>query len=247
MKIAEGLEMLELPMVARGNEMIIHPVVVYGENSCVLVDTGMPNCYQAIVNSLDQAGIPAEGLHAVILTHQDIDHVGSLPHFLARARQPLDVYAHADDKRAIDGEVPLLKLPPEMSSAILQSLPPKERSEYEHAFSSKTGPNVNRVVTDGEVLPFGGGLRVIHTPGHTPGHISLYHEASRTLIAGDAMIVENGELKGPRPQVTPDMDEAIRSLKKLTVLPIEIVICYHGGVFKGDVKKRLEELAASVK
>lgn len=61
------------------------------------------------------------------------------------------------------------------------------------------------------------------------------------------MTVENGELKGPRPQVTPDMDEAIRSLKKLTVLPIETVICYHGGVFKGDVKKRLEELAASVK
>lgn len=140
MKIAEGLEMLELPMIARGNEMIIHPVVVYGENSCVLVDTGMPNCYQAIVNSLDEAGIPAEGLHSVILTHQDIDHVGSLPHFLARARQPLDVYAHADDKRAIDGEVPLLKLPPEMSSAILQSLPPKERSEYEHAFSAETGP-----------------------------------------------------------------------------------------------------------
>ncbi|MED4753208.1 MBL fold metallo-hydrolase [Brevibacillus choshinensis] len=246
MKIAEGLEMLPLTLGMGGNTMVINPTVVYDANACVLIDTGMPGCYETILNQIKEAGIPTSNLHSVILTHQDIDHVGSLPQFLAEASQPLNVFAHADDKASIDGDTPILKLPHEMRGAILQALPEKQREEFEKAFSPETGANVTRVVTDGEVLPFGGGLQVIHTPGHTPGHICLYHEASQTLIAGDAMIVANGELQGPRAQVTPDMDAALRSLKKLAAFPIETVICYHGGIYKGDVKKRLEEIAASV-
>ncbi|MED4584567.1 MBL fold metallo-hydrolase [Brevibacillus choshinensis] len=246
MKIEEGLEMLPLTLGMGGNTMVINPTVVYDANACVLIDTGMPGCYETILNQIKEAGIPTSNLHSVILTHQDIDHVGSLPHFLAEASQPLNVFAHADDKASIDGDTPILKLPHEMRGAILQALPEKQREEFEKAFSPETGANVTRVVTDGEVLPFGGGLQVIHTPGHTPGHICLYHEASQTLIGGDAMIVANGELQGPRAQVTPDMDAALRSLKKLAAFPIETVICYHGGIYKGDVKKRLEEIAASV-
>lgn len=246
MKIAEGLEMLPLTLGMAGNEMVINPMVVYDANASVLVDTGMPGCYETILNQIKEAGISTSNLHAVILTHQDIDHVGSLPQFLADASQPLDVYAHADDKAVIDGAAPFLKLPPEMRSAILHALPEKQREDFEQAFSQTSGANVTHTVMDGGVLPFGGGLRVIHTPGHTPGHICLYHEASKTLIAGDAMVVHDGELLGPRAQATPDMDTALRSLKKLAAFPIETVICYHGGIYKGDVKKRLEEITASV-
>jgi glyoxylase-like metal-dependent hydrolase (beta-lactamase superfamily II) len=247
MKIAEGLKILPISLGVGDRTMVIHPVVAYDADSFVLIDTGMPGCYETILNLVKEAGFPASRLHSVILTHQDIDHVGSLPQFLAEASQPLDVYAHAGDKPSIDGEAPFLKLPPQMRDSILQALPEKRREEFEQVFSPSSKANVTHVAADGEVLPFGGGLRVIHTPGHTPGHICLYHEASQTLIAGDAMVVENGELQGPRAQVTPDMEATLRSVKKLAELPIETVICYHGGIYKGDVKKRLEEIAASVK
>ncbi|MFD2372085.1 MBL fold metallo-hydrolase [Brevibacillus sp. GCM10020057] len=247
MKIAEGLEMLELTFDLGTRKMVIYPVVVYDANESVLVDTAMPGCYATIMEQIGQAGIPAAGLRSVILTHQDIDHVGSLPHFLAEADGPLAVYAHADDKPAIDGKAPFLKLNSQMRDGILQALPEKQRNEFEKTFSGENGENVTHVIADGERLPFGGGLRVIHTPGHTPGHICLFHEPSRTLIAGDAMVVEDGQLQGPRAQATPDMETAVQSLKKLLELPIETVVCYHGGIFKGDVKQRLEEITASVK
>lgn len=247
MKIAEGLEMLQLTFEIGPRKLVINPMVVYDDQTCTLIDTAMPGCYDTIQSLIAEAGLPADGPHAVILTHQDIDHVGSLPHFLAEAKQPLDVYAHADDKPYIDGVLPLIKMQPQMRDGILQSLPEKERNEFVQAFSPETGANVNHVAADGDVLPFGGGLQVIHTPGHTPGHICLYHLVSKTLIAGDALVVENGELQGPNPHATPDMEEALRSLKRLMALPIETVVCYHGGIYKGDVKKRLEEIAAAVK
>jgi glyoxylase-like metal-dependent hydrolase (beta-lactamase superfamily II) len=92
-------------------------------------------------------------------------------------------------------------------------------------------------------LPYCGGITVINTPGHTPGHISLYHKPSKTLIAGDAMIVADGRLLGPNPQYTLDMKTAIESLKKLMQYDIETVICYHGGLYKDNANRRIAELA----
>ncbi|MFP3381467.1 MBL fold metallo-hydrolase, partial [Bacillus sp. SIMBA_069] len=79
------------------------------------------------------------------------------------------------DKPYIQGELPLLK------DGHLES-PPKGRVDY--------------TLIDGQELPFCGGIRVIHTPGHTPGHISLYLKQSKILIAGDSMYSVNGILGG---------------------------------------------------
>ena len=53
----------------------------------------------------------------------------------------------------------------------------------------------------------------------------------------------NGELLGPSPQATPDMETALKSIKKFTKFDIQTVICYHGGVYKEHANKRLAELA----
>ncbi|MGZ4164245.1 MAG: MBL fold metallo-hydrolase, partial [Tumebacillaceae bacterium] len=105
---------------------------------------------------------------------------------------------------------------------------------------------VDRTVVDGEELPYCGGIIVINTPGHTPGHISLYHKASKTLIAGDALIVEDGQFKISDPRYTFDVEESIRSAKKLTAYDIETVICYHGGIYRENVNQRIAELANKV-
>jgi len=88
----------------------------------------------------------------------------------------------------------------------------------------------------------GGGLTVIHTPGHTPGHVSLYHQASKTLIAGDALVIHNGELQPSSPYSTVNMVQALQSLEKFTPFDIETVICYHGGLMRGDINKKIAEL-----
>jgi glyoxylase-like metal-dependent hydrolase (beta-lactamase superfamily II) len=94
-------------------------------------------------------------------------------------------------------------------------------------------------------LPYCGGITVIFTPGHTPGHICLYLNRSKILITGDAMVCVDGELQGPNPQATYDMETALKSLQKLTQHDIEMVVCYHGGVYRDGANKRLSELANS--
>ena len=104
--------------------------------------------------------------------------------------------------------------------------------------------NVDRLVVDGELLPLQGGTRVIHTPGHTPGHICLFVEQENLLLAADALRVVGGSLVGPAEAVTPDMPEALRSLRKLAELPVKRVLCYHGGLYEGaDIPGRIAELA----
>ena len=81
-------------------------------------------------------------------------------------------------------------------------------------------------------------------PGHTPGHICLYLNQSKALITGDALNVIDGQLVGPKLEISSDIDSAKKSLEKLTHYDIETVICYHGGIYKEAVNQRLLELAS---
>ncbi|MEK8132051.1 MBL fold metallo-hydrolase [Paenibacillus filicis] len=242
MKINDQVEMLELTLKMGEHDFVINPVVIRDEHTYVLIDTGMPGSYGPITELLTQAGIDDSAPHSIILTHQDIDHVGGLPQFKGEG---IDVYAHGEDQPYIDGLKPMIKFNGERKEGLIASLPQDLASAFETTFSGEV-KNVTRVLTDGEKLPFGGGLTVIHTPGHTPGHIALYHEPSKTLIAGDALVVDGGNLQGPNPAVTPDMKLALESLRKLKAYPIETVLCYHGGLFKGDVHKIIDEITQSL-
>jgi glyoxylase-like metal-dependent hydrolase (beta-lactamase superfamily II) len=241
MKIAQGIEMLELKA---NNGGAYHPTVLHDEANVVLVDTGLPGYYSKVTELMRQIGLSASKISAIVLTHQDIDHIGSLPQFLAAGGEKLDIYAHEADKPYIDGEIPLIKMTAERLEMIMGQLSEEEASHYRSVFSRSTPENVNRTLSDGEMLPFSGGITVIYTPGHTPGHVCLYHHTSKTLIAGDAMIVHEGKLIGPNPSHTPDLNLALRSLGKLAAFDIDKVICYHGGVIDNRVNERIAELAA---
>lgn len=243
MKIANGIEMLEITMNFMGNKTLIHPTLLWDEEAVILVDTGMPGQFDQIQNAMEKAGVPFSKLNKVILTHQDIDHIGGMPEIQKKLSQQVEVYAHDLDRPYIQGEKPLIKMNPERIAKMLQSLPDEQRSQAEAMFSSIPTSNVDHSISDGDVLPFLGGITVIFTPGHTPGHVSLYLNESKVLITGDALGAADGKLIGPNPQVTPDMDLAIQSLKKLTNYDIDTVICYHGGICRDNIRKQLEELA----
>jgi len=157
--------------------------------------------------------------------------------------QKIEVIAHQEEKSFIEGDKPLLKMKPERLAGMFGALPAEKRKEAEAKFLESLKSKVDKTVDDGEVLSYCGGITVIFTPGHTPGHIGLYLNQYKTLITGDALNVVDGQLVGPNAEFTPDMDTAKKSLEKFTQYDVETVICYHGGVYQGNVKERLLELA----
>ncbi len=102
---------------------------------------------------------------------------------------------------------------------------------------------VLRPVGDGdEVL----GLQVIDTPGHTPGHISVFDADSGLLVAGDALNTSDGEVTGANPQFTVDIVEADDSIRKLATYPVETVLVGHGDPVVGTAGASLVQFAASI-
>lgn len=93
----------------------------------------------------------------------------------------------------------------------IEALPEKIRQEALALCSNPPKAKVNQTVAVGQELPYYGGIPVIHTPGHTEGHISLYLQQSKVLIAADAMLCIDGKLHGPVPQTSLDLRKAQRS------------------------------------
>lgn len=218
MEIAKGVEMLHIDFHGE----IIHPILLRDGEMAVLIDTGFPGQIEDLRAAMEKVGVSLDKLKVVILTHQDMDHIGSLPEILQECGNHVTVYAHELDKSYIQGEIPLLK------DGHLEN-PPKGK--------------VDDTLIDGQELPFCGGIRVIHTPGHTPGHISLYLKQSKTLIAGDSMYSVNGVLGGIHIPTTPDMHAARLSLKKYVDFDIASVVCYHGGLSHVNVKEQIVRLS----
>ena len=246
MKIADGVEMIELRMKMGGMETTIHPTLIWDDDNLILVDTAFPGGLEKIKSEMSKAGASFDKLDKIIITHQDIDHIGSLPDVLKESHHKIEVLAHEDDKPYIRGEKRLNKITPERRAQIdaqLKSMPEEQRKTMQNRFQNPPKAKVDVTLNDGMELPFCGGITVIHTPGHTPGHICLYLKQSKILIAGDMLNIVDGELVGPNPQHTPDMASALESLKKLTTYDIQKVITFHGGLYTADPHQRIAELA----
>lgn len=239
MKVADGVEMLEVEMDMLGTKRNLNPTLFYDDRHAVLVDAGFPGHFEAIKKAILQAGIPFEKIDGVIFTHQDIDHIGGIQELQAALGKPLEVYAYANEKPYIEGELEPIKMTKERVAEMLERVPEEIRKEMAAIYLARPTAKVTRIVADGEVLPLFGGIQVIHTPGHTPGHICLYHQPSKTLVTGDATVAEDGKILGPNPMFTPDMALAQESQQKLAKLEIERAICYHGGLCDQQVNEQI--------
>lgn len=244
MKIAKGLEMLEIHGSMFGNPGVFHPTLIWDDSEVVLVDTGLPGQLELIREAVEKAGVSFDNISKIIITHQDMDHIGSLSAIVRNSIRDVEVFSHEIEKPYIQGDLTPIKMTPQLiaqQEIMLNKLPEEKRNEIRKIFSNLSA-KVDITVEDGQLLPFSGGIEVIFTPGHTPGHISLYLKKYKTLITGDALNVIEGKLCGPNPQFTSNMEEAVASLKKLSQYDIETVICYHGGVYSDDANNRIKEL-----
>jgi glyoxylase-like metal-dependent hydrolase (beta-lactamase superfamily II) len=243
MKIADNLEMLELRMKVMGVERIVYPTLMWDDDNVILVDAGIPSSLEMIKKQMEAAGASFAKINKIIATQQDIDHIAGIKGILNENPEVM-VLAHEADKPYIQGEKKVKRLNSKFMDRI-KDLPDEERLKIVDMFENSS-VKVNRTLSDGEVLPYCGGITVIHTPGHTPGHICLYHRMSKTLIAGDAMNILDGQLVGPNKDPMSEdeanVDAAINSLKKLKDYDIVNIIVYHGGLFNDKSNARIKEI-----
>lgn len=231
--------LLTLP---RGNSAL-HPVLIRDEKINLLVDTGLPDTLDQLSSELQRLGLILGDITAVVITHHDIDHLGNLK--TLKALNPrLTVLTSAGEVPFVEGHVPAQKLQDMASGRLVITDEQKAWADTLARVFPSLGTPVDEVLEDGDVLTVADGLQVIATPGHTLGHISLYHHATQTLISGDALNIQNDRLTGPNPRMTHDVDQARKTLLKLSELPLKRIVSYHGGVLESeDLAAQLTALA----
>lgn len=223
-----------------GQHTILFPTVVQQDNFTLLVDCGYEETFDEFKTALAQLGLPIQSLDAVFISHDDIDHLGALPLFLAE-NPTIQVYASAVEKDAIEGTIPSERLVQAETSLPFM---PEEYRPWAESFITRL-KKIKRAKVD-QTFQAGdfvlNNLQVIATPGHTKGHVSLFDPQTKTLIANDALVIEGGKLNIANPQFTLDMQQAVASVKKIKQLQPAAIICYHGGILETEIEEQLEVL-----
>ena len=233
MQLNDDVHVLGLSMVRDGQRRTLNlSLILDPAAGPTLVDTGLPGQVDEIASAMADAGVGLGDLKRIVLTHQDVDHVGSLPDLVQATGAR--VLAHEAEVPFIDGT----------------ERPRYDRPDFLQAFPQMPGflermkaMRVDEALADGARLDVAGGVLVVATPGHTVGHMCLYLERSRTVIAGDALTADDGRLQGPNASATADMPAASRSVRRLAELDVYAIVCYHGGVVAGDAAQQLRRVA----
>ncbi len=235
--------MLEVPSTVPG--MFIYPTVMWDKDNMVLVDTGYGGQSKPLRDVFINEGLHFEDINRIIITHQDLDHFGALSEIIDSSNHPIEVLAHEADKPYIQGEKHLVRL----NSNFLNSLPEERKNMVKQMFENFEAVNVDTTLKDNQKLPYCGGITVIHTPGHTPGHICLYHHISKTLIAGDALNIIDGKLTGPRKDILEngDYEIALKSLEKLLKFDAKSIVTYHGGIYTNNPLESVKTIIENIK
>ncbi|HEX2924749.1 MAG TPA: MBL fold metallo-hydrolase [Ruminiclostridium sp.] len=253
MIISNGFAMLELKSNVANVGGAMYPVIVWDENDLILIDTGLPGQEESILELIQNEGVSPDRLTKIIITHHDMDHIGSLSAIVkkveTRTHKKVEVLSHEIEKPYIQGDLMPLKFTKEKLHELqkqMEALPPEKRAQYQSLFSGNK-PAVTNTLADKQELTTCGGITVIYTPGHTTGHICLFLNKYKTLVAGDGLNFETlpkGEKKllGPNPQYTHDMETANKSLNKLLAYDLHKIICYHSGMIYNDVIGQLKGL-----
>ena len=213
----------------------------------VLVDTGLPGAADRIVKAAESRFGAGTRPEAIVMTHGHFDHTGALKTLAERWDVP--VYAHPLELPYLTGRS---KYPPPDPTVGGGAMPFFARSFPRGPVD--LGTRVHALPADGSVpgLP---GWRWIHTPGHTAGHVSLFRDDDRTLIAGDAFVTtkqesatsvltQKREVHGPPSYFTQDWDRARDSVARLAELRPNIAATGHGPPMSDPgLQRELDRLA----
>jgi len=204
------------------------------EECCILVDSGAAGnekrIAKAVRSELGKNATPS----AIVLTHGHFDHSGSACE-LAR-RWGVRIYVHRRELPFVDGTECYPPADPAVGGFLAQMM------RFAPSQKIDLSPHVTTLrLTE---LPWIAGWRIMETPGHTPGHISLFRPADGTLIAGDAfatvdldsasaVMSKRQQVSRPPAVFTPDWQNAERSVRRLAELDARVLAAGHGVPMSG--------------
>jgi glyoxylase-like metal-dependent hydrolase (beta-lactamase superfamily II) len=211
-----------------------------GDGRWVLIDAALHGSDERIVHAAEELYGQGTRPGAIVLTHGHFDHVGALRDLALLWDVP--IYAHELELPYLDGRSAYPPPDPTVGGGAMAALSrlyprgPIDVSEWLRALPA-----------DGAV-PGMPGWRWIHTPGHTPGHVSLYHAGEGTLLAGDAFVTtkqesmlaaltQRPEIHGPPAYYTTDWESAKASVRRLSAMEPEVAATGHGRPLRGPLMR----------
>lgn len=237
-----NLTILEIEFDYLGRKNVIYPVILSDEREMILIDCGYPGFLPLIRSAARAKGIDISNLTKIIITHHDFDHMGALAQF-KREYPHIEVLASSDDENYVSGKEKSLRL--QQAEDVYDKLPEDQKENakiFQQVLESVESVEVNKSLKNKDSFPWCGGVEIIATPGHMPGHISIYLKQSKTLVSGDALVVEECQLSIANPQYTLDMAKAKKSIEKLLRYEIDEIVCYHGGIYMDRIEESLKKL-----
>lgn len=219
-----------LPNVFTLEGMLVGRVYLIKDSDGVtLIDAAVPPAGPRILKELASAGYQPSDLKRILLTHVHPDHVGGL-HVLLEAAPHAQLMCHALEKPVVEGDQEIVR---------------PQRTIRPPATRLKPLPvPVARTLADGDILPeVLGGLQVLWTPGHAPGHLSFWQPELGLLFCGDTMFHLMG-ITLPLAALTADMTQNIESIKREVALNPKVVCFGHGPIITEDAAGKLRRFAA---
>lgn len=215
----------------------VHCYLWEWQQGITLIDTGFPRDARTILAALVKQGHALHNVRRIIITHADLDHTGGLAQL--KKATGARVACHTVEKILLDH-------PAQRQPAAWWLRPVFAIVRLWPSYRT-TAVTPDELLVDGQTLPEG--FTVVHTPGHTPGHISLLHQEKRFLIAGDALSNRGGTLQPPHYLFTPDEKNAQRSIWKLAKKygdDFEVMVFGHGPPIMQNASKRVKGLVSQI-
>jgi glyoxylase-like metal-dependent hydrolase (beta-lactamase superfamily II) len=203
------------------------------DGAFTVIDCGFPGYFEQLPAALSELGRSLDSVATVVLTHYHGDHTGCAERI--RTEAGAHVFAPTGDAAGVQsGKVPA---PGGLRASLWR---PRMMRYIAHAVASGGAKQIPveevQTYADGDLLDVPGGLRAVHTPGHTGGHCSLLAEEAGVLFAGDALTTASFLTGETAPRVHPfneDAERARDSLSRLEELSAGVVVFGHGAPFAG--------------